>query len=319
MKILLHSPASTVRRNGNHQTASEWMRMLEEAGHSVRLISGYEGEEADVLIALHAVKSSRAVLDFRQSHPDGKVIVALTGTDIYPAPTELGFEVIQSADALITLQKKAVQQVPESCREKVSLVIQSAKRLYDRPEEMSPFFDVCVIGHLRNVKDPLLAAEAARLLPSSSRIRILHAGGILEEKYTALVAREERQNHRYEWLGELSESDTSRLIASSRLMVLSSLNEGGARVVGEALVHGTPVLSTRIDGVEGLLEETYPGFFPVGDAKALSVLLQRCEEESKFYEALRLEALRFADQFSPERECSALLAAVEKVGENLNS
>ena len=35
-------------------------------------------------------------------------------------------------------------------------------------------------------------------------------------------------------------------------MVLSSLAEGGPGVVGEAVVDGTPILASRIDGVTGL-------------------------------------------------------------------
>src|SRR4029077_14402852 len=40
-------------------------------------------------------------------------------------------------------------------------------------------FDVCVLGHLRPVKDPFRTALAARRLPASSRIRVRHAGAAL--------------------------------------------------------------------------------------------------------------------------------------------
>ena len=72
------------------------------------------------------------------------------------------------------------------------------------------------------------------------------------------------------------------LIASSRLMVMSSLFEGGARVVGEAMVHGTPVISSRIDGVVGLLGDDYPGYFLPGDTAELAALLNRFETDPGF-------------------------------------
>lgn len=314
MKILLHSPASTVRRNGNRQTSSEWVTMLRGAGHEVKILSCYENEQADLLIALHAWKSREAVLGFQQSVPDGKVILALTGTDIYPSPGEEAVDTMRKADAIVTLQRKAIERVPEDCREKVTPIIQSAKRLVAPVVKPSGDFTVAVVGHLRDVKDPLLTARAARLLPPSSRLRVRHAGGILEEKYAALVAAEEKENPRYDWLGELSETETARLIASSHLMVITSLSEGGARVVGEAIVHGTPVISTRIDGVIGLLGENYPGFFPVGDAADLAEILLKSEHDSAFNGELKAAALRFADQFDPETEKQAIVSLVENIG-----
>lgn len=319
MKILLHSPTSTVRRNGNRQTSAEWATMLHEAGHEVRVVSSYEGEAADLLLALHAVKSREAVLQFREAIPEGKVIVALTGTDIYPEPGADALDTMRKADAIITLQRRAIRQVPGDCRKKVVTVIQSAARLLDRPEADTSSFGICVVGHLRDVKDPLLASSALRELPASSRIHLRHAGGILDDKYAPLVAREEKQNPRYEWVGELSEPETAKLLASSMLMVLTSLSEGGARVVGEAVVHGTPVLSTRIDGVVGLLGEDYDGFFPVGDSKALTALLERCEAEPDFYTRLSSQALARADQFRPEKEREALLAAIREAGKLTSS
>jgi glycosyltransferase involved in cell wall biosynthesis len=97
-------------------------------------------------------------------------------------------------------------------------------------------------------------------------------------------------------------------------MVITSLSEGGARVVGEAIVHGTPVLSTRIDGVIGLLGENYPGFFPVGDAADLAEILLKSEHDSAFNGELKAAALRFADQFDPETEKQAIVSLVENIG-----
>ena len=37
-------------------------------------------------------------------------------------------------------------------------------------------FPVCVLGHLRAVKDPFRPADASRLLPGGSRVRVLHLG-----------------------------------------------------------------------------------------------------------------------------------------------
>ena len=184
----------------------------------------------DVLIALHGGHSHDAIRKYRESQPSAKLIVALTGSDIYPAPDEKVIDSIEMADRVVILQPTAIDQIPKRYREKARVIIQSAQQLLGGCRAISESaFDVCVVGHLRDVKDPLRAAAAARLLPEESAIRIRHAGGVLEPKYRQLVERETQTNSRYEWLGEMDERAVAELIASSRLMVISSLFEGGAR------------------------------------------------------------------------------------------
>lgn len=313
MKILFHSPATTVRRTGNRQTSLGWAGILRDAGHEVEVTSDYEDKKADLLVALHAVKSHDAAVRFLEVNPEGKLLLVLTGTDIYPEPGETALETMRLADQLVTLQDKAIDRVPAELRSRVTTVVQSARRIAERPANASPYFEVCVVGHFRDVKDPLLAARATLRLDSSSRIRVRHGGGILDEKYVPLIAREEDRNPFYLWLGELSEADTAALIASSDLLVVSSHSEGGARVVGEAIVHGTPVLSTRIDGVVGLLGEDYPGYYPVGDADALARLLERCESEPEFLDSLADWCRRIAPRFDPGLEARLLRDIVDSL------
>jgi glycosyltransferase involved in cell wall biosynthesis len=84
-------------------------------------------------------------------------------------------------------------------------------------------------------------------------------------------------------------------------------------VVGEAIVHGTPVLSTFIDGVVGLLGDDYPGFFPAGEAHELAEFLWRCESDPEYMTQLRRSARERQARFAPEAEDRALAAAVNKV------
>jgi hypothetical protein len=76
---------------------------------------------------------------------------------------------------------------------------------------------VCVIGHLRPVKDPFRTALAARLLPASSRIRILQVGGGMNEEMAARARAEMKINSRYLWLGEQPRWRTRRILARSHL------------------------------------------------------------------------------------------------------
>tara|TARA_R110002096_G_scaffold371455_7_gene564859 strand:+ start:8457 stop:9329 length:873 start_codon:yes stop_codon:yes gene_type:complete len=257
-----------------------------------------------ILIGLHAERSHASIVNFREEHPEGRVILALTGTDIYPAPNETSRESIELADRLVVLQRRALNQLPPESRDKARVIIQSAVRLSDKPANPDTF-DVCVVGHLRDVKDPLRAAKAARLLPATSKIRILHAGGLLDPHYEELVQIEQAENPRYHYLGELDEQGIADLMAQSRILVVSSRQEGGARVVGEAIVHDTPVISSRIDGVVGLLGPEYSGYFDVGDTAGLANLLSKAETNPEFAAALNRETQDVALQFDPQVECDA--------------
>jgi glycosyltransferase involved in cell wall biosynthesis len=91
-------------------------------------------------------------------------------------------------------------------------------------------------------------------------------------------------------------------------MVLSSLSEGGANVMSEAVAARVPVLATRIDGSIGLLGRDYPAYFPVGDTEALARLLNRIETDAAFLErAARDRAAR------PSVSARAREGRVEKV------
>ena len=113
------------------------------------------------------------------------------------------------------------------------------------------------------------------------------------------------QNQRYQWVGELEHDEARKLIASSDLLVISSLSEGGAAIIGEAVVAGTPILSTRIDGVTGLLGDNYAGYFEVGDTEGLATLMTRAESELQFRKRLQNEMAQVVENFSKNLEIEA--------------
>jgi len=112
-------------------------------------------------------------------------------------------------------------------------------------------------------------------------------------------------NPRYVWRDDVPAVAVRRLLARSHAMVISSLSEGGANVISEATVAGVPILASRMDGDVGLLGADYPGYFPVGDTQALTRLLQRLEQETRFGEQLRKALAQRAPLFRPAAEVAA--------------
>jgi len=102
--------------------------------------------------------------------------------------------------------------------------------------------------------------------------------------------------------GDRPRADVRRLLGRARAMVLSSLSEGGANVISEAAVAGVPILATRIAGSLGILGADYPGYFEVGDAAGLAVLLDRCERDASFLGDLRRRTIALQPLVEPARE-----------------
>ena len=268
------------------------------------------------MVAVHAWRSAEAVERFKSKYPARPVVLQLSGTDIYhylktdPVRTLRSMEL---ADRLVALNDLAWRAVPKRLRTRLCVIHQSAERLpYPRrPSERAVI--VSVIGHLRDVKDPLRAAEAARLLPADSRVRIEQVGRAYTPDWAARAQAEMASNPRYVWRNDVPPAAVRRLLARSHAMVISSLSEGGANVISEAAVAGVPTLASRMDGNVGLLGADYPGYFPVGDTQALADLLHRLEREPRFAARLGKAVRQRAELFRPAREISAwrrLLAAL---------
>ena len=170
-----------------------------------------------------------------------------------------------------------------------------------------------MLGHLREVKDPFRTAEAARLLPPSSRIRVTQVGGALSDEMDLRAREETASNPRYRWLGEYPRWKAIRILARSRLLVLTSRMEGGANVVSEALACSIPVLSSRISGSIGLLGEDYPGYFPAGDTRALAHLLTQAETDTDFYADLKTRCKRLAPIVAPTTETNRWKALLDEL------
>jgi putative glycosyltransferase (TIGR04348 family) len=309
MKIVLITPSGPTAHTGNRVAASRWAGILRQLGHRVRIAVDYDGRPADLMVAVHAWRSAAAIRRFKADFPTRPVILQLSGTDIYhyidtdPGPT---LQSMERADRLVALNDLAWKAVPKPLRSRLSVVHQSAPPL-GRPYGPSRrAVVVSVIGHLRDVKDPLRAAEAARLLPTTSRIRIEQVGRAYTPEWAERARAEMASNPRYQWRGDVPPAAVHRLLARSHAMVISSLSEGGANVVSEAIMAGVPVLASRVDGNVGLLGADYAGYFPVGDTNALARLLQRLERDPSFVTTLRKALARLKPMFRPAREKAAL-------------
>jgi putative glycosyltransferase (TIGR04348 family) len=304
MRICLVTPAPAGSRKGNRITAERWAGLLQDLGHEVEVVEEYCAQSCDLLVALHALKSRSSISRFRDRCPAAPLVLALTGTDLYEDihTQPEAVESLESATRLILLQPLGTAELPEHLRGKARVIYQSVESPAVKEPPQTGVFEVCVLSHLRPVKDPLRTALAVQLLPETSRIRVLHLGAALSDELAAEAVALSTSNPRYRWLGERPRSEALGVLARCRLLSLTSVLEGGANVISEAVAAGVPVVSSRIAGSIGLLGEDYPGYFSFGDTRALADLLWRAEHDADFYHALCAHCARCRALFEPARE-----------------
>ncbi len=306
MKILIATPAPRGSNTGNRITAERWARIFRDLGHTVTVSSdeSLRSGRYDLLVALHALKSAEIILEFRKQFPSNPIVVALTGTDLHrdlgrdPATRQS----LNFADRIVLIEPRGKNLLDKSLQKKCSIILQSATPPVRRAARRAKSFSVSIIGHLRKEKDPFLIVKALNLLPSHSRIQVVHIGQPYNGEMKSRAQKAGKACRRYRWLGRQSHSETKRLLSNSDLTVLTSKIEGAPNVISEAIVCSTPVLTTEITATVGMLGEDYPGFFPVGDAERLAQLLLRCEREKGFLRQLNRYLQKLKPKFSPAKE-----------------
>jgi putative glycosyltransferase (TIGR04348 family) len=321
MRIGIVTPAPRDSRSGNRITALRWAKILRRLGHRVSISQSYDDESYDLLVALHARRSRASIIKFRRQNPEAPIIVALTGTDLYRdlQKNHLPQKSLEIANGIVVLQPKAIEELRPGLRRKARVIYQSVEELpgpistigkarkatvkeRDRNVRSNDSFVVCVIAHLRAVKDPFRTAMASRLLTDNSQVRVVQLGAAMTEAMVVRARNEMQVNQRYRWLGEQPRSRVRRILAKSNLCVLSSRIEGGANALSEAIVASVPILASRIDGNVGILGTDYPGLFDVGDTEQLARLLARAENHQEYLAELRDRCEKLAPLFDPRRE-----------------
>ena len=324
VNIQLVTPAPLKINNGNKITALRWAAILKKLGHRVRVRQTYDGKPCDALIALHALRSADSIERFHERYPGKPLVVVLTGTDVYRDihDSKDAQRSLEIATRLVALQNLALLQLPRKFRAKTHVIYQSAEGAHAKPSKQHHSFKVCVVGHLRDEKDPLRTALAVRQLPADSRIAVTHVGLALDKQIAKKAASEVKRNARYRWIGQLSHRQTTALLAASDLVTITSKMEGSSNVLSEALAAGVPVIASKISGLMGTLGNKFLGYYPVGDTAKLRRLLLRAETDKTFYRALRRECRSFAHLVRPSRERNAwrqLLKEITVTGHGFES
>src|SRR5450830_787268 len=288
--------------------------MLRAAGHEVSVATDWDATRVDVLFALHARRSHASVVRYHQAYPDGNLVVVLTGTDLYrDIRYDAGAQCsLKLAQRLVILQDEGLKALPRQFRAKTRVVYQSAQ-VKTKAIPPKKTFRVCVLGHLREEKDPFRAALALQLIPPEEKIEMLHLGKVMSPALAAQAKTLMAHEPRYRWLGSLQHWRALRWLCRSHLMVISSHMEGGANAIAEAVCAGVPVLASAIAGNIGMLGSGYPGYFPPGDETALAKLLTKAMRHQAYYQSLKRDIAARRYLFQPQSEQASLVRLLREL------
>jgi putative glycosyltransferase (TIGR04348 family) len=325
-KLCLVTPALADANNGNWQTAQRWARML-SASFQTRISPVWPDNKpaditADVLLALHARRSATSVAAWAHAHPKRPLVLALTGTDLYQdihhdADAQRS---LQLATHLIVLQEQGLQELPQALRHKAHVVYQSSTPM-PPVNKTQAHLRAVMVGHLRDEKSPQVLWQTAQALHADDGIFIDHIGRSLDPALATQAQQTASQFPHYRWLNELSYVPTRRSIQRAHVLVHTSRIEGGAHVIMEAVLSGTPVLASRASGNVGMLGADYPGYFEPGNSQELAALLRECRQTQNQTDGLLAKLTQAcqtrAKLFQPEREqadlCGLITSSLNQV------
>lgn len=314
--VLIISPALANANNGNWQTAQRWAQYLRQH-YRVSIVSAIDGAitttAPHAVIALHARRSALLLAQFRAAFPALPTILVLTGTDLYRdiQTDSTAQDSLRLATRLVLLQVAGLQELTPAQREKACVIYQSAPTLKaTQRNERARHFDVTMIGHLREEKDPATYMRAAAHI-RSPRIRLKHVGAALDATLGAMAETTAREHPCYRWLGAMPHAHARQHLKRCDLMVISSVMEGGANVIIEAVTSGVPVLASDVSGNRGMLGADYAGYFPAGDDDGLARLIERAACDADFYAQLKTQCAARAKLFTVEAEKTAVQQLVD--------
>ena len=125
MHILISSAYPLSSPKGNSITAKRIATLLKKSGHTAEAINTDMPPPADTMIALHATKTLAASKRFKVHSPKGKLIIYLTGTDLYKEQANNNpdfHEALVLADILVVGQRASLASIPAEFLEKSHFV-----------------------------------------------------------------------------------------------------------------------------------------------------------------------------------------------------
>ena len=154
-----------------------------------------------------------------------------------------------------------------------------------KDDENNYDYDICFIGRLTEVKNPLRALEIMQDVISKYRAvkcAVIGDGDMFEDCQNFI--KENNLGENIKMLGFMK--NPYKILSDSKLLLMSSINEGTPMVILEAFALGVPLVSTPIDGALELLKDEKMGALYSSNEEAVNQIIKiidRDNTQSKIY------------------------------------
>jgi glycosyltransferase involved in cell wall biosynthesis len=160
-----------------------------------------------------------------------------------------------------------------------------------KPLNVEKKYDLIFVGRLEENKGIMLFLDAVKL----SGLRAIIVGtGPLKETIKEKVATEKINVVLHGWAKDSVE--VASLMNESRLLVMPSYNEGGPRVILEAMACGVPVLATPVGIVPDVVHNMESGMIIDWNSQDISTRATKLLADREVYEACRSQGMAIARQ-----------------------
>lgn len=127
---------------------------------------------------------------------------------------------------------------------------------------------ICFVGRLDPQKNPLNLVEAMKGIDATL---ILYGDGM---QYRELEKKASEINISLKLPGKIPNEQLPEKLNKCEIFVLPSLYEGNPKVLLEAMACGLPVIGTRVEGIETIIQDEITGMLCDTDADSLRIAIQ---------------------------------------------
>ncbi|MBQ2986540.1 MAG: glycosyltransferase family 4 protein [Tyzzerella sp.] len=219
------------------------------------------------------------------------------------------------ADGVVFQTKEASEYFNITTQKKAAIIANPVKLSFFNQKQLEENDSIVVIGRLQPQKNPSLVLNAYRQIKEEFPTTTLdfYGEGELKENLIKTINRYGLQDNVF-FHGQVS--NTSEILASAKVYVLSSDYEGMPNALMEAMAVGIPIISTNCPcgGPKCLIENSEQGFLVnVGDANEIAEHLRIILSEKTLRDKMRVAARKRAEDFKPEKIFKQWLEYINKV------
>ena len=179
-------------------------------------------------------------------------------------------------------------------RDDVAVIPNGARSVPTPSRRPQPGLDVVFVGRLVPVKRVDVLIDAVARTPDV-RLAVLGTGP--EEDRLREVAQRASVQARVRFHGACAHEAVLQQVAAADALVLTSEHEGLPHAAIEALVNGTPVITTNRIGVDEIVQHDQNGIVVAPDVDAIAGALSRLRDAPEMREQLRAGARASADEW----------------------